>query len=117
MPFLFFLVAMVHTHLNEYTHLVRSKHEYIAGPVPEFIVVGEKAVFEKPVEILISQPKRLGKNTAVRVLSGTETDYQVIKSIFYIPNTWANFMVTWETYLMPIFHKNTKRFALIAQVG
>ena len=88
--FLFLLLVKVHTHLTDYNHLMRSKYEYVAGPVPEVEVVGGKAVFEKPVEIIIPHCLNLSKTSAVRVLSGTGKDFQVTEMVLCISKTWEN---------------------------
>ena len=68
----------IHTDLTKYNHLMRSRDEYVAGPVPELVVEGAEAVFEEPVEISIPHCVRTDKTSAVRVLSGTSRDFEVI---------------------------------------
>ena len=74
--------GQVHTHLAQYHHCLKSSGEYIAGPVAEFYVVGG-GDFEKHVEIMIPHSVRAGKVDAVRVLQGSEDNYEVNTTHFY----------------------------------
>ena len=70
----------IHTNLKEYGHLMQSESDYIAGPVAELVVEKDEAIFKKPVELTIPHCVRRDKTSAVRVLCGTDRDFEVIIS-------------------------------------
>ena len=75
--------GQVHTHLSQYNHCMRNSDEYIAGPVAEFYIA-EGGNFEKHVEIRIPHCLRKGRKDAVRVLQGSENNYEVTETTFIL---------------------------------
>ena len=67
--------------MTHYGHLIQSKGEYIAGPVPELVVEGHEAVFEKPVEVIIPHCVRTERTGAIRVFRGNEGEFEVSFSL------------------------------------
>ena len=80
----FHILVTIHTNLKEYNHLMQSESDYIAGPVAELVVEKDEAIFEKPVELTIPHCVRTNKTSAVRVLCGTDRDFEVIISFPFL---------------------------------
>ena len=96
--------------MTHYGHLIQSKGEYIAGPVPELVVEGHEAVFEKPVEVIIPHCVRTERTGAIRVFRGNEGEFEVSFSLLILGSRWplatlvfASPNPVWRAQMVPRF--------------
>ena len=82
--YLLYTLVTIHTDLKEYNHLMQSKDDYIAGPVPELVIEGGETQFQKPVQVIIPHCVTPGWTQTIRVLRGSGTLFEVNVLSLYI---------------------------------